>query len=276
MTEIITLKLSQCVPNKKQDRRDFESPLAREHIEKLKASIGLVLPNGSLYGIRERLVVKASSTPDEYIILKGENRWRAGTEIDPDMEVECEVRNYDDKTIEHLDHATENSLHRDLNIFERALSIKTDKDNGLTTEQLIAVHGLSNKTVVSKYMSVFRLSKPKQKIVQESYINDLNLLSKLMKVSDEDVKELRQRCEGGEQAKKVINELLTRSRQLPEKEPVYRVAFTQSQYSAILELLDLNPEDMNNPDEDIELLLKNRLEELSSKDVVANDNNDNG
>ncbi|MGE1110083.1 hypothetical protein ACQJ2X_29930, partial [Bacillus wiedmannii] len=106
------------------------------------------------------------------------------------------------------------------NIFERALSIKTDKDNGLTTEQLIAVHGLSNKTVVSKYMSVFRLSKPKQKIVQESYINDLNLLSKLMKVSDEDVKELRQRCEGGEQAKKVINELLTRSRQLPEKEPV--------------------------------------------------------
>ncbi|HAT3632044.1 TPA: chromosome partitioning protein ParB, partial [Citrobacter freundii] len=95
------------------------------------------------------------------------------------------------KVIEHLDHATENSLRRDLNIFERALSIKTDKDNGLTTDQIIAAHGLSNKTVVSKYMSVFRLAKPKQKLVQESFIGDLNLIGKLDKVAEDDMKELR-------------------------------------------------------------------------------------
>lgn len=275
MTEIIKLKLSQCVPNKKQDRRDWESPAAREFLEKLKASIGLQLPDGKLYGIRERIVVKPSSTEGEYIILKGESRWRAGTEIDPDMEVECEIKIYDDKTIEHLDHATENSLKRDLNIYERALSIKTDKDNGLTTDQLIAVHGLSNKTVVSKYMSVFRLSKPKQKFVQESFVNDLNLLGKLAKVSDDDMKELRQRCEAGEQAKKVISELIARGKPTQEKEPVYRLAFTQSQYSVILELLDLNPEDINNPEEDLEVLLKNRLEELSSKDMLTGESTEN-
>lgn len=36
MSEIRVLKLSQLTPNKKQDRRDWESPVAREHIEKLK------------------------------------------------------------------------------------------------------------------------------------------------------------------------------------------------------------------------------------------------
>ncbi|MFS7384586.1 ParB/RepB/Spo0J family partition protein [Rahnella inusitata] len=270
MSEIKTLKLSQLTPNKKQDRRDWDSPAAREHIEKLKKSIGMILPDGSLYGIRERIVVKPGSNENEYIILKGESRWRAGQEVGQDksldLETECEIKIYDDKVVEHLDHATENSHHRALNIFERAASIKTDKDNGLTTDQIIAAHGLSNKTVVSKYMSVFRLAKPKQKLVQESYINDLNLISKLDKVSEDDIKELRQRLEGGETAKKVINELLNKGKQKPEKEPQYRLALTRSHYSLILELLDLNPEDIDNPKENIDELLKNRLEELSSSE----------
>ena len=197
-SELKELKLSQLVPNKKQDRRDWESVAARDHIEKLKRSIGLELSDGSLYGIRERLVVKATATPDQYQIIKGESRWRAGTEINPDMVVKCEVCSYSDKVIEHLDHATENSLKRDLNLFERALSIKTDKDNGLNTEQIIAVHGLSNKTVVSKYMSVFKLSPVKQKLIQSSLIMDLNLVSKISKIDDSDIKELRISSEGAE------------------------------------------------------------------------------
>lgn len=267
MTEIKMLKLSQIVPNKKQDRRDWDSPAAREHIEKLKKSFSVVLPDGSLYGIRERLVVKPTSNPDEYVLHKGESRWRAGTELDSEMEVECEIRSYEDKVIEHLDHATENSLKRDLNIFERAVSIKADKDNGLTTEQIIAVHGLSNKTVVSKYMGVHRLSNPKKKVIQESYIQDLNLITKLAKVSDDDIKELRQRCEAGETAKKVINELLGRNKTRTEKEPQYRVSLSKSHYTVILELLELNPADMDNPEEDIEALLKGRLDELATSDT---------
>lgn len=51
-------------------------------------------------------------------------------------------------------------------------------------------------------MSVFRLAKPKQKLVQESFIGDLNLIGKLDKVAEDDMKELRQRLEGGETAKK--------------------------------------------------------------------------
>jgi len=268
MSDIRTLKLSQLVPNKKQDRKDWESPTAREFIEKLKKSISLQNADGSLYGIRERIVVKPSTNEDEFIIIKGESRWRAGVEVGQelgiDLSTECEVKVYEDKVTEHMDHATENSLHRVLNIFERATSIKVDKDNGLTTDQIIAVHGLSNKTVVSKYMSVFRLSKPKQKIVQESYINDLNLISKLDKVSEEDLKELRQRLEGGEPAKKVINELINKSKPKTEKEPQYRLALTRSHYAAILELLELNPEDIDNPQENIDELLKNRLDELTT------------
>lgn len=273
MSEIKLLKLSQLTPNKKQDRRDWDSPAAREHIEKLKKSISMTMPDGSLYGIRERIVVKPGTNEHEYIILKGESRWRAGQEvgrdINLDLETECEIKTYDDKVIEHLDHATENSLRRDLNIFERAASIKTDKDNGLTTDQIIATHGLSNKTVVSKYMSVFRLAKPKQKLVQESFINDLNLVSKLDKVAEDDIKELRQRLEGGEPAKKVINELLNKGKQKPEKEAQYRLALSRSHYSLILELLDLNPEDIDNPQENIDELLKNRLEELSSSEELG-------
>ncbi|HGS4283629.1 TPA: chromosome partitioning protein ParB, partial [Klebsiella pneumoniae] len=45
--------------------------------------------------------------------------------------------------------------------------------------------------------------------------------------------------------------------------PQYRLALSRSQYSAILSLLDLNPEDIDNPEEDIAELLRNRLEELS-------------
>ena len=185
------------------------------------------------------------------------------------IELECEIKivSYEDKVLEHLDHATENTLKRPLNIYERAASIKKDKDNGLTTEQIIAVHALPNKTVVSKYMAVFRLSKPQQKIVQDSFINDLNLIHKLAKVSDEDIKELRQRCESGEQAKKVINEIINRNIERAPKEPAYRISLSKSQYSAILELLNINPEDIDNPDEDIETILKNKLEELVSPEI---------
>ncbi|ERK05607.1 hypothetical protein L580_3317 [Serratia fonticola AU-P3(3)] len=267
MPKFKMLKMSQLRSSKGQDRGDWSSPTAREEIEKLKKSIGLEI-NGELYGIRERIVVKPGKNDNEYYIHKGETRWRAATEIGNergiDIESECEIIEYDNKVIEHMDHATENSLRRKLNIYERASSIKTDKDNGLTTEQIIALHGLSNKTVVSKYMAVFRLSKPKQKLLQESYILDLNLISKLDKVSDDDMKELRQRLEGGEKAAKVINELLSKGKKPVDKETLYKVTFSRSQYSVILGLLDLNPADIDNPNEDIVELLKNKLEELAT------------
>ena len=88
MSEIKTLKLSQLTPNKKQDRRDWDSPAAREHIEKLKKSIGMILPDGTLYGIRERIVVKPGSNENEYIILKGESSWRAGQEDGQDKNLD--------------------------------------------------------------------------------------------------------------------------------------------------------------------------------------------
>ena len=268
MTELSTAKLSQLKPNRKQDRRDWSSPLAREYIEKLKRSIGMELDEGKVYGIREPIVVKRSQDENEYIILRGESRWRAGCEIEKEkgIELNCEIKivSYDDKALEHMDHATENSLKRPLNIYERAASIKQDKDNGLTTEQIIAVHGLSNKTVVSKYMSVLRLTKAQQKIVQDSYINDLNLIHKLAKVSDDDIKELRQRCESGEQAKKVINDILSRSVEKPAKEPSYRLSLSNSQLSAILSLFELDANDIDNPEEDYEELLKSKLEELTN------------
>lgn len=274
MPEIKVLKLSQLKPNKKQDRRDWDSKKAREHIEKLKKSIGMVLNDGTLYGIRERIVVKPNPAVEgEYIIHKGESRWRAGIEVGTenglDLETECEIRTYDDKVIEHLDHTTENSLRRDLNIYERALSIQTDKNNGLTTDQIIAAHGLSNKTVVSKYMSVFRLTSPKQKLVQESFIGDLNLINKLDRVAEDDIKELRQRLEGGEVAKKVINEMLNRHKPKVEKEPQFKVSFNRPHYAYILKILDLDPEDIDNPDENLEELLKNRLDELMQRDTVT-------
>ncbi|NQD64269.1 chromosome partitioning protein ParB, partial [Enterobacter sp. CM29] len=150
-----------------------------------------------------------------------------------------------------------------LNIWERASSIKTDKDNGADTETLMAIHGLSNKTVVSKYLGVFKLTRAQQKPVQYSYINDLNLISKLAKLNDLDAKELFKRCEGGEQPKKVLTELLNKAKPVVEKEPTIKFSFSRSHCNTILELLGLNPEDLDNPDEDIEVLLKSRLEELS-------------
>lgn len=266
MTKLLKVKLNQLKPNRKQDRRDWGSPLAREHIEKMKRSIGMELSDGVVYGIREPIVVKETSDNDSYIILRGESRWRAGCEVQDEkgIELECEIKivSYEDKVLEHLDHATENTHKRPLNIFERASSIKQDKDNGLTTDQIIAVHGLSNKTVVSKYMSVFRLSKLQQKIVQDSFINDLNLINKLSKILDDDIKELRNRCEGGEPAKKVINDILGRSNQKPIKEKPYRLSLSKSHLSAILSMLDLSAEDIDNPEEDIETLLKSKLDEL--------------
>lgn len=58
MSESLNVKLSQLKPKNNQDRKDWNSPSAREHIEQLKRSIGLELPNGQTYGIREPIVVK--------------------------------------------------------------------------------------------------------------------------------------------------------------------------------------------------------------------------
>ena len=274
--ELKQLPVTQLTPTKKQDRIDWHSPTAREHINKLKKSISTLMPDGSLYGVRERIVVKPTTDPEIFEIIKGESRWRAAMEISNEMLVDVEVRIYKDKKLEHYDHVTENSLHRSLNIWERASSIKKDKDNGADTETLMAIHGLSNKTVVSKYMGVFKLTRAQQKLTQSSYINDLNMISKLAKLSDIDAKEMLKRCEDGEQPKKVLTELLNRAKPEIKKEPVIKFSFSRSQCNTILELLGLNPDDMDNPDEDIEILLKSRLEELAGDqpDNSQEENND--
>lgn len=247
--KIIYLKASELTA-KNQVRLDKKSPTAIEHIEKLAKSIGAKIKDGEYYGVREPLtIIYKNEIP---IIHKGENRWLAATKVDPEMLLPCIIKSYDDALEAHLDQVTENSLRRGLNIFETAKAIAVDKEHGLKNDEIADIYGLSNKTVISKYLGVFKLSKAKQNIIKESYISDLNMISKLNKVPEESIQELRKLLQDGMPAKKAISKVLNKDK--PEKPKTFPLSFSEDTFKKLCKLVDIDFDDLTEDDKPSEII----------------------
>lgn len=190
--QIVMLKTSQLRPNDKQDRDDMDSEGAQEYIRTLADSMLLQLPNGRKYGVRRPIEVRPADSNGIHEINAGENRWRAAT-LAKLEEVPCVIRSGDDLEA-RIDHVTDNALHRTLTLWQQANSIRRDQEEyGLNTEQIIAAHGLRNKTQLSKLMSVFKLPEDAQAFVKQGFVQDVNLVYELKKLPEEMLPKLAKR-----------------------------------------------------------------------------------
>jgi ParB/RepB/Spo0J family partition protein len=197
--QIYLLHRSVIVPDQTQDRDDWDSPATIANIETIKKSSLIKLNNGKHYGIRQPLWVREADSDGNHKIIDGECRWWATEDAPEDIQyLPCIVRTGDEKEI-RLDHTAANGARKQLSLLQTAKSIKRDKDEfGLTTEEILAVHGIANKTQLSKYNAIHKLNDRAKELVRTTGFQDVNLVYDLQKLDDEALDKLEKKIAKGD------------------------------------------------------------------------------
>ena len=190
---------SMIIPDVDQDRDDWDSPATIANIESIRRSSQIKLDNGKYYGIRNPLWITEADENGKHTIIAGECRWRS-TESAPD-EVQilpCIIRKGSKKEL-RLDHTAENGSRRGLNLWQTARSIKRDKEEfNLSSDEIIAVHGLTSKTHLSKFNAIHKLGERALHLVKAGHFEDVNLVYELKELNDEALDKLEKKVAKGE------------------------------------------------------------------------------
>lgn len=189
---------SRLKPSADQDRDDWDSPATLANIESIRKSSQIKLDNGRYYGIRNALWIEEADEDGMHTIIAGECRWRS-TENAPDeiQLLPCIIRKGTRKEL-RMDHTAENGARKGLNLWQTARSIQRDKEEfGLKSEEIIAVHGLSSKTQLSKFNAIHKLSPRAQELVKAGLFEDVNLVYDIRDLNDEQLDKLEKKVAKG-------------------------------------------------------------------------------
>ena len=205
---IMLIHRSKLVPDPDQDRNDWDSADTLLNISAIRKSAHIKLEDGRYYGIRTPLFV---GPPDEHgncEIIDGECRWRALEGAPEDLQlIPCIVRLGGTKE-RRLDHTSANGARKGLTLYQTAMSIQKDeKEFGLSTEEIIAVHGLPNQTALSKFKAIHKLSDRAKDLVRSGAFQDVNLVYDLKKLDDEQLTKLEKRIGKGESIQQALKAL---------------------------------------------------------------------
>lgn len=213
---IYIIHRSQIIPDLDQDRDDWDDPATIANVESIRRASRIKLNDGKYYGIRAPLWVMPADENGKHKIIDGECRWRS-TEDGPD-EVQflpCIIRTGDKKEI-RLDHTAANGARKQLTLFQVANSIKRDKEEfGLSTDEIMAVHGLTNKTQLSKYNQIHKLNDRAKELVRGGHFQDVNLVYDLAKLDDEALAKLEKKVAKGESFQQALKAVSPK----PAKDP---------------------------------------------------------
>lgn len=207
---------SQVIPDVDQDRDDWDDPATIANVESIRRASRIKLNDGKYYGIRAPLWVMPADENGKHKIIDGECRWRS-TEDGPE-EVQflpCIIRTGDKKEI-RLDHTAANGARKQLTLFQVANSIKRDKEEfGLSTDEIMAVHGLTNKTQLSKYNQIHKLNDRAKELVRGGHFQDVNLVYDLAKLDDDALAKLEKKVAKGESFQQALKAVSPK----PAKDP---------------------------------------------------------
>ncbi|KPZ06412.1 ParB/RepB/Spo0J family partition protein (plasmid) [Pseudomonas amygdali pv. morsprunorum] len=196
---ILIMHRSKIIPDPEQDRNNWDDPELIAHINRIKESSRIVLASGKYYGIRQPLWVKPADENGEHMLIAGECRWRSTEDAPEEVQYLPVIIRSGDRKEARLDHTTENGARQSLTLFQVAESIKRDKEEfGLSTKEILAVHGISSKTQLSKYNQIYKLGERALEIVRAGYFQDVNLVYDLAKLNDEQLGKLEKKIEKGE------------------------------------------------------------------------------
>lgn len=215
---IMLVHRSKVVPDAEQDRDDWDSPETIANIASIRKSSRIKLEDGRYYGIRYPLFVGAPDEHGNFPIIDGECRWRA-TEDAPEelLMLPCIVRTGGKKE-RRLDHTSSNGARKGLTLYQTAMSIQKDeKEFGLTTEEICAVHGLPNPSAISKLKAIHKLNDRQKQIVRSGAFQDVNLVYDLKKFDDDTLSKLEKRIAKGESIQQAIKALTPKEPKPPRE-----------------------------------------------------------
>lgn len=186
-------------PDVDQDRDDWDSPATIANVDSIRRSSQIKLDDGRYYGIRNPLWVGPADEDGKHPIIAGECRWRSTEDAPEEVQMlPCIIRKGSRKE-QRLDHTAENGSRRGLTLWQTARSIKRDKDEfGLSTEEIIAVHGLTSKSQLSKYNAVHKLPARALELVKAGHFEDVNLVYEIKDLPEEQIEKLEKRLAKGE------------------------------------------------------------------------------
>ncbi len=216
---IMLIHRSKFIPDVNQDRDDWESPETIANIASIRKSSRIKLEDGRYYGIRYPLFVGPPDENGNVPIIDGECRWRSTEDAPEELQMlPCIIRTGGKKE-RRLDHTSSNGARKGLTLYQTAMSIQKDeKEYGLTTEEICAVHGLANATALSKYKAILKLNDRQKDIVRSGSFQDINLVYELKKFDDDTLTKLEKRVSKGESIQQVIKALTPKEPKKP-KEP---------------------------------------------------------
>lgn len=217
---IVLIHRSDLYPDPTQDRDDWEAERTLAHIAGIRRSALIPLEEGRHYGIRKALWVEPADETGKHKIIEGECRWRATEDAPDDVQLLPCIISKGGVRERRMDHVTGNVLGQGLTVWQTACSIKRDKEEfGFTTEEILAVHGIKDKSRLSRYMKVFKLSPEAQEFAKLDEFRDVNIiydLEKLDKMGPDTLKKLSKRLEKGESIQTAIKALLPREKKKSE------------------------------------------------------------
>jgi len=219
--EAITLiHRSKIIPTEGQDRDDWDNPETIANIQSIRKSAQIKIEDGRYFGIRYPLFVGSPDENGNFPIIDGECRWRSVESLPEELQMlPCIVRTGSKKE-QRLDHTASNGARKGLTLFQTAMSIQRDeKEFGLTTEEIIAVHGLPNQTALSKYKAIHKLGDRAKELVRSGTFQDVNLVYELKKLDDDQLTKLEKRIAKGESIQQAIKALIPKEPKQPKEQP---------------------------------------------------------
>lgn len=182
---------SKVIPTEGQDRDDWDNPETIANIQSIRKSAQIKIDDGRFFGIRYPLFVGSPDENGNFPIIDGECRWRATDGLPEELQMLPCILRTGSKKEQRLDHTASNGARKGLTLFQTAMSIQRDeKEFGLTTDEIIAVHGLPNTTTLSKYKAIHKLSDRAKELVRSGMFQDVNLVYELKKLDDDQLTKL--------------------------------------------------------------------------------------
>lgn len=256
---IHVLHRSRIIPDADQDRDDWDHPATKANIDSIRRSAQIKLDNGKYYGIRNPLWITEADENGLHTIIAGECRWRSTEDAPEEVQMlPCIIRKGSAKE-QRLDHTAENGSRRGLNLWQTARSIKRDKEEfNLSTEEIIAVHGLTSKTHLSKFNAIHKLQERALNLVKAGYFEDVNLVYELRDLSDEVLDKLEKKMAKGESFQQALKAVKPKDHEkgkgkdgegeggegggVSESETKVSLAIPLSAAKALADLLDVAPD----------------------------------
>lgn len=214
-----TLPLKLIYPDPNQDRTDFDTEEAIEHVNAIASSAGSLV-EGKPYGIRQpiEVVLDPLEGSGQYRIIAGENRYRGASQAGLD-EIPVIIRKNSNSQELSLDRLVENVVRRGLGLIDLANALQKRIDEGMEAQELARFLGKS-KSWVSKYLKPLKVQEDVRELVESGLVSNIEHMDALNKIKGDDREKALKLVQNGRDPKDIVSKFSKPKKSKPTTKPI--------------------------------------------------------